>query len=125
MNRTFILAGRLSILALACIMALSSCSSDDGDGSGAVNYEQKILGTWVDGDISYRFDRGGSARYFSGDIWGSIDYNLYGCEVYMRITYHNDKTKNIWRGESKGSYNEADDTFRCDKRIYRREGKSK
>ena len=105
-NKSFF-ASRMAMLVLACVltMGLASCSKDDDDDKG-------IVGTWVNGELSYRFDSDGTGRYYSGgDVWGSINYTFSSNTVYMKIVYHNTKARSVRRDELSGHYNSVDDTF--------------
>ena len=109
------------ILMLTCLMAFASCSKDDSD-DNSNPYEKKIVGTWVNGELSYSFDADGTGDYHSGSsIWGDIRYNVVGTTVYMRVTYVHHEYHSTWKGEHSGTYIPENDTFRCDGKVYQRE----
>lgn len=93
-------------MTLVCMFTLSiaACSSDDDSSSNS------IVGKWVLDNSYYRFDSDGTGMYDSGgDTWGDFKYNTQsgteGGSVYIRITYTNSKSQNVWRDEFSGSYN--------------------
>lgn len=98
------------------LMAFASCSKDEDDGGSS----KSIVGTWVNGDVMFRFDADGTGDLYYGDVWGDIRYNMQGTTVYMRITYVNSKYQSVSKGEKEGFYNREEDTFRCDGKIYKR-----
>lgn len=118
--KTIISAGRIMILVLASLLAFTSCSKDDGD-DNSNPYEKKIVGTWYNGDLMYRFDADGTGDYYAGDVWGDIRYNMQGTTVFMRITYVNSTYGNVWKGEHSGTYIPEKDTFHCDGKVFTRE----
>ena len=104
-------------LLFVLLMAFTSCSKDEDDGGSS----KSIVGTWVNGDVMFRFDADGTGDLYYGDVWGDIRYNMQGTTVYMRITYVNSKYQSVSKGEKEGFYNREDDTFRCDGKVYKRE----
>ena len=114
-SKAFFTASRLIVMVLACVSLLSiaSCSKDD-DKPG-------IVGTWVYGKSTFRFESDGTGVYKTGgDIWGDFKYNVSSGTVYMRIIYVNNRNNNVWRDEIEGSYSSSEDIFWYNGKKYTR-----
>lgn len=115
----------LTAIILMSVMAIgfTSCSKDDDEeNDGTPSYEQKIIGTWVYRNMSYRFDDGGTGWYHAGDdISGDFRYTMTGISFKMNITLFNSTYHNVWHYETTGSYNPEQDNIRIDGNVFTRQ----